>query len=61
MVFVFFLQSQPAFGGNLVTSCHISQEVTASSLRWCSPGYVPVKERVCGPDIELFVVMMLPY
>ncbi|KAI3359074.1 hypothetical protein L3Q82_002565 [Scortum barcoo] len=31
------------------------------SERWCSPGHVNVKERLCTPDIELLAVGMRPY
>ena len=31
------------------------------SERWCNPGHVNVKERLCTPDIELLAVGMCPY
>ena len=31
------------------------------SERWCNPGHVHVKERLCSPDIELLTVGMWPY
>ncbi|XP_036944052.1 uncharacterized protein LOC119013532 [Acanthopagrus latus] len=31
------------------------------SERWCNPGHVTVKERLCTPDIELLAVGMRPY
>ena len=31
------------------------------SKRWCNPGHVHVKERLCTPDIELLTVGMRPY
>ena len=30
------------------------------SERWCNPGHVSVKERLCTPDIELLAVGMCP-
>ena len=29
--------------------------------KWCHPGHVTVKERVCSPDIELLAVSLRPY
>jgi len=29
--------------------------------RWCNPGHITVKERVCSPDIELLAVSLRPY
>ncbi|KAI4894907.1 hypothetical protein NFI96_007435 [Prochilodus magdalenae] len=29
--------------------------------RWCSPGHITVKERICCPDIELLAVGLRPY
>ncbi|CAJ1081508.1 uncharacterized protein LOC121656906 [Xyrichtys novacula] len=29
--------------------------------RWCHPGHVTVKERICSPDIELVAVGLRPY
>ena len=29
--------------------------------KWCHPGHVTVKERVCNPDIELLAVSLRPY
>ena len=31
------------------------------SERWCNPGHVHVKNRLCTPDIELLTVGMRPY
>ena len=31
------------------------------SERWCNPGHVYVKERLCSPDIELLTVGMRPH
>ncbi|XP_033182022.1 uncharacterized protein LOC117152902 [Anabas testudineus] len=31
------------------------------SNRWCNPGHVTVKERLCSPDIELLAVSLRPY
>jgi len=31
------------------------------SERWCNPGHVKMKERLCTPDIELLAVGMRPY
>lgn len=45
----------------LGANCHIYQEDMASSLKWCRPGYVPVKGRLCSLDIDLFAVGMLSF
>jgi len=29
--------------------------------RWCNPGHITMKERVCSPDIELLAVSLFPY
>ncbi|KAI4877531.1 hypothetical protein NFI96_027122, partial [Prochilodus magdalenae] len=29
--------------------------------RWCSPGHITIKERICCPDIELLAVGLRPY
>ena len=29
--------------------------------RWCNPGHVTVKERICNPNIELLAVSLRPY
>ena len=29
--------------------------------RWCNPGQVTVKDRICSPDIELLAVGLHPY
>ena len=29
--------------------------------KWCHPGYVTIKERVCSSDIELLAVSLRPY
>ena len=29
--------------------------------RWCNPGHITVKDRICSPDIELLAVGLRPY
>ena len=29
--------------------------------KWCNPGHITVKERVCSPDIELLAASLHPY
>ena len=49
--------------GDMISSVKKKGEVIALyvSERWCNPGYVYVKERLCTPDIELLTVGMQPY
>lgn len=35
--------------------------VVFMNSRWCNPGHITVKERVCSPNIELIAIGLRPY